>query len=148
MQGRRVLAQPLGQLRVEVDRLFNDFMGTLSQLPTPAFVSRRGFPALNVWETADAVHVEAELPGMHVEELEIAVVGKDLTLKGERAADTIEGMTFHRRERSVENFTRRLTLPADVKSDAVEATLRDGVLHITLPKDQESRSRKIVINRG
>ncbi len=148
MHGRSVLSQPLGQLRDEVDRLYNDFMGTLSQFPTPSFVGRRGFPALNVWETIDAVHVEAELPGLNTEDLEISVVGKDLTLKGERNTESTEGVTYHRRERSVGSFTRHLKLPADVKADAVQATLRDGVLQITLPKDQESRPRKIVINAG
>lgn len=143
MNSRRVLSQPLGQLRDEVDRLFNDFMGGLSQFPAPAFVGRRGFPALNVWETNEAVYVEAELPGLSADDLDINVVGRDLTLKGSRQSAPGEGMTFHRRERAAGDFTRHLKLPSEVNADAVEATLREGVLQIKLPKAEAARPRKI-----
>lgn len=145
MNGRRVLSQPLGQLRDEVDRLFSDFMGGLSQFPAPAFVGRRGFPALNVWETSDTVHVEAELPGLRAEDLDINVVGRDLTLKGARQSAAGEGMTYHRRERAVGDFMRHLKLPAEVNADAVEASLREGVLLINLPKAEAARPRKISV---
>ncbi|MDZ4779544.1 MAG: Hsp20/alpha crystallin family protein [Planctomycetia bacterium] len=148
MNGRRVLSQPLGQLRDEVDRLFNDFMGGLSQFPTPSFASRRGFPALNVWETPDAVFVEAELPGLDAKDLDIAVVGRDLTLKGARQSAADEEVTYHRRERTVGDFTRHLKLPTEVNADAVEASLREGVLQIKLPKAEAARPRKIAIHAG
>lgn len=148
MQGRRVLSHPLGQLRDEVDRLFTEFVGGLSQFPAPSFVGRRGFPALNVWETPEAVHVEAELPGVDAQDLEINVVGKELTLKGKRQIEAKEGETYHRRERAVGAFTRLVKLGVDVNPDAVHATLRDGVLEIRLPKSEAAKPRKIAVNVG
>jgi HSP20 family protein len=145
MQSRRVLSQPLGQLRDEVDRLFTEFVGGLSQFPAPSFVGRRGFPALNIWETPDAVHVEAELPGVDANDLEINVVGKELTLKGQRNVETKEGETYHRRERAVGAFTRLVKLSVEVNPDAVHATLRDGVLQVTLPKAEVAKPRKIAV---
>ena len=146
MHSRRVFSQPLGQLRNEVDRLFNDFMGGLSHLPAPSFVGRRGFPALNIWETAEAVHVEAELPGVSAADLDIAVVGKELTIKGQRGVEAAEGETYHRRERPVGAFTRLVKLSSEVNADAVQATLRDGVLQVTLPKADVAKPRKIAVN--
>lgn len=145
MQNRRVLSQPLGQLRTEVDRLFNDFMGGLSQFTPPSFVGRRGFPTLNIWETPEAVHVEAELPGVEANELDIAVVGRELTIKGQRAAEAPEGLTYHRRERAAGSFTRLVKLSTEVNPDAVSATLRDGVLEVKLPKSEAAKPRKIAI---
>lgn len=146
MQGRRVLSQPLGQLRDEVDRLFNEFVGGLSQFPAPSFVGRRGFPALNIWESPEAVHVEAELPGVDAKDLEINVVGKELTLKGQRVAEAKEGETYHRRERAIGAFTRLVKLPVEVNPDAVHATLRGGVLEVTLPKAEVAKPRKISVH--
>ncbi len=145
MQGRRVLSQPLGQLRDEVDRLFTDFMGGLSQFSPPSFVGRRGFPSLNVWETPESVQVEAELPGVDAADLDIAVVGRELTIKGHRAVEAPEGFSYHRRERPVGSFTRLVKLSAEVNADAVQASLKNGVLEITLPKSEAAKPRKIAI---
>lgn len=148
MQSRRVHGHPLGQLRDEVDRLFTEFVGGLPQFNAPSFVGRRGFPALNIWETPDAIHVEAELPGVDASDLEINVVGKELTLKGKRQIEAKEGETYHRRERAVGAFTRLVKLAVDVNADAVHATLRDGVLEVKLPKAEAAKPRKIAVSVG
>jgi HSP20 family protein len=132
---------PLFELRRQLDRLFDNFDGGQ---PVPLF-GTRGFPALNAWEDGHRIMVEAEVPGMGMDDLEISVQGNELTLKGQRK--TLEGddVLYHRRERSTREFTRSLTLPVEIDADHVEAVLKDGVLSISLPKSEKARARKIAV---
>lgn len=103
------------------------------------------FPALNVWADESALHVEAELPGLALDALELTVLGDELTIAGERSDVIEEGSTWHRRERGVGKFSRVVRLPFDVHAAAVEARLEHGVLHVSLPKAEAARPRKIEV---
>ena len=130
---------PTGRLfRNDFDRLFEDFF-------SPAVLSPRhtGFPAVNIWEQEHNYFVEAEIPGLSLEDLEISVMGKELTIRGKRPE--LKGEAFHRRERGVGSFTRVIQLPTLLETNAVEATLRNGILTVRLPKAEEVRPKKIQI---
>ena len=104
------------------------------------------FPPVNVREDADAFHVEAEVPGLTQEQVQISVTHRNqLTIQGERLAD--EGLKgrWHRRERGFGRFQRVLKLPVPVDADKVEAKLESGVLYLTLPKAEEARPRRISV---
>ncbi|GMU22330.1 MAG: heat-shock protein [Phycisphaerae bacterium] len=133
---------PFGDLRREIDRLFDAFGGGVDggRMTRP-----RAFPAINVWEDAEAVYAEAELPGVRREDLEITAVGNELTLSGRRQPAETENVTFHRQERGYGEFTRVLALPVEVDADKIEATLRHGVLTLRLPKAEAARARKITV---
>jgi HSP20 family protein len=104
------------------------------------------YPPVNVLEDADQAQVEAELPGLDLKDLEIFVTGgNQLTLKGERKAQTPEKGVLHRQERGFGCFSRCLTLPFNVDADKVEAHLENGVLLIKLPKHASARPRKITV---
>jgi HSP20 family protein len=104
------------------------------------------FPAVNVWEENDALQLEAELPGLALEDLEIFVTGHNqFTLKGERKPPAVEKGVQHRQERGFGKFTRTLTLPFPVDESKVEARFEHGVLKVTLPKHEAARPRKIEI---
>lgn len=104
------------------------------------------FPAFNVWEEHDALHVETELPGLELADLEIFVTGRDqLTIKGERKAPTVEKGVTYRQERPFGKFERTLALPYAVDENAVEARFENGVLKIRLPKHETAKPRKIAI---
>jgi HSP20 family protein len=141
---RREGSVPLAQLRDEMDRLVTDFFGT------PAAPARRAwrtgdFPALNVWEDGDVFYAEAEVPGLKQENLEISVVGTDLTIHGRRGGEPREGASYHRQERGTGEFNRVLRLPEEIDAAKVEATLTDGVLLIKLPKAESAKPRKIKV---
>lgn len=104
-----------------------------------------GFPAVNVWENPESVLVEAELPGVKQENLHVYAAGNELTIKGERRPLEGEKLSYHRQERSIGTFARMMTLPCDVNPDKIEATLKDGVLRIELPKAVEARPRQIAV---
>src|SRR5438552_16883303 len=92
------------------------------------------YPAVNVWEDAENVFVEAELPGLEPKDLEIHVTGGDqLTLKGERKQEVPENGVVHRQERGFGNFVRVLTLALPVNPDRVDARVENGVLLRKLP---------------
>jgi HSP20 family protein len=127
-------------MRGEIDRLFAGALGGAAR-PAP----RGTLPPLNAWETEDALIVEAELPGFSLDALEITLLERDLTLKGSRAFAEPDGARVHRRERGQGTFTRTLRLPFEVDADAIEASLVDGVLTITLPRAPELRPRRIEV---
>jgi len=135
---------PARLLRREMNDLFS---GLLGDLAVPAwFDAGRGRPAVNIWETPETVHAELELPGVAAENVDVSVVGDELTIKIERPELEQEGVTYHRRERGVGSFTRVLRLPCEVDADKVEAELRRGVLTISLTKAETARPRKIPVS--
>lgn len=129
-----------GRFEQEMNQLLHSFLDGTPLAAAPA----RVFPAVNVWEDGDHLFAEAEVPGLSMNDLEIFVVGSELTIKGRRGA-AAENVPFHRRERGVGEFARAITLPLPVNAEKVEAKLADGILTITLPKAEEAKPRKIQI---
>ena len=124
------------RMQNELNRLFEHWGGDGSL----------AFPPVNVREENDALYVEAELPGMNLDDLEIFVTGNNqLTIKGERKVAVPEKGTQHRQERPFGKFVRSLTLPFPVDDSKVEARLENGVLKLHLPKHEAARPRKIVV---
>src|SRR5687768_6828123 len=103
------------------------------------------YPALNTWEDADNAWVEAELPGLGLDDIEVLVNGGEVTINGQRKLGEPEGAAWHRRERSHGRFSRTLTLPWDVDADKVHAALHDGVLTVQLPKAETAKPRKVKV---
>ena len=94
----------------------------------------------------DNFYAEAEVPGLGMDDLEVFVVGNELTIKGRWNAERDDDQrVFHRRERERGDFTRVLTLPVEIDAEKVGAVLKDGVLTVTLPKAETARTRKIAV---
>jgi len=135
-----------------------DFQNELHRLQgqmNDVFASGRGslrgvspyqFPLLNAWETSDSYYVEAEVPGLALEDLEICMADANtLAIKGQRKQPELAGGQWHRQERAFGLFERSFTLPGAVDADEVDASLKHGVLTIRLPKTPELRPRKIEV---
>jgi HSP20 family protein len=135
-------ASPFAVLRSEIDNLFDGF---LRGDPRNVLSGVRPYPALNVWEDHEALYAEAEIPGLRMEDVEVLVNGNELSVKGRRPATEESDSVYHRRERGAGEFARFMTLPTEVDADRVEATLKDGVLLIKLPKAERARARKITV---
>jgi len=107
-------------------------------------LSPASFPALNAWGDEDHFYLEAEIPGMSLDDLEIFVSdGQVLSIKGRRAESQVQGATWLRRERGSGAFERQIQLPGPINQEGVDATLKQGVLTIKLPKAQEIRPKRI-----
>jgi len=102
--------------------------------------------ALDMYETDDNVIVEAPLPGVKPEEIDIQVSGNVLTIKGERKEEKKEEKaSYVYQERSFGGFCRSVTLPTDVDVDKAEAAFEHGVLTLTLPKSEAVKPKTIKI---
>jgi HSP20 family protein len=130
------------RLQGEVDRLLE---GWGVELPRQLALAT-AFPPVNVWEDSEAFHVEAELPGMTQDQLQISVTHRNqVTLQGERLVEDAPKGRWHRRERGFGRFQRVLKLPAPVDADKVQAKLENGLLQLTLPKAEEAKPRRIAV---
>jgi HSP20 family protein len=91
-------------------------------------------PAIDVFDTKDAVVLKAELPGMKVADMQIEVDDNVLTIRGQRSfEDALDEDHYYRVERRYGSFQRSLALPQGVKADEIKATYEDGVLQVTVP---------------
>ena len=139
MLNNKTFAQ-MHRLTSELEKVFgSDFNDGCPQLR----------PHVNVWEDVDSFLVEAELPGVNFDEVEIHVhEGDQISIKGERKHDKNSDITWIRRERSVGEFSRTLQLNCSVDTEAVKASLKNGVLEIRLPKAAAHQPKKIEIETG
>lgn len=128
-----------------------DIMEEFWRMPFEPLSTRReeralGFPSLDVSETPEAIAVTAEVPGVEAGDLDVAIENGVLTIKGEKKfEEEKQDANYHRIERSYGAFHRAVKLPAPVDENAVQATFKNGVLTLTLPKSQPATARKITI---
>jgi HSP20 family protein len=126
---------PSAQLRRELDRLIGDF--ERSAAPQAS--------TLSFEDDGSNFVLRADVPGLTENDFQISLADNTLTLRGERKLEVPEGHTVHRRERSAFHFARSLQLPSRVDGEKVTATLKNGVLTLTLPKVAEAQPRQIAV---
>ncbi len=133
---------PIGRLRGDVDRLLGC---VLDGIPNVEVAASRActHPAITFWEDEESFHAELDIPGIKLEDVEVTVVGEELTIAGERKAEESEDATH--RGRGLGSFRRVIDLPSEVDAGSVSATLNLGVLRITLPKAEAAKPRKIEV---
>jgi HSP20 family protein len=103
-------------------------------------------PAVDVFDTSDAVVLKAELPGMKIDDIQIEVDDNVLTIKGERTfEEKVDEERYYRVERRYGSFQRSLALPQGVKPDEIEATYEDGILEVTVPKAEAMKPKRIEV---
>jgi HSP20 family protein len=101
-------------------------------------------PAATVLENADGYTLEVEMPGVNKETLEMWVENNELTIVGRRSMPTIEGTLLHRESRA-ENFRRAFELDPSIDAGKISAKIEQGVVHLTLPKAEQVKPRKITV---
>lgn len=131
----------------ESNRLRNELERAFAQNGHGRAAASAGvFPPLNLWETEDDLHIEAELPGFEVDELEIYITeGNQLSIAGERRPPAPEGGAWHRQERAYGKFRRTFELPYNVDVAAVSANSAHGILTLTMPKSEDVKPRRIEV---
>ena len=142
---------PTGDVvRDRFGRLFEDAFNDMLRPygADPEGVSNRTWiPRVDIRESAEGLTLLMDLPGLGKEDVAITLENNVLTVSGERKfeADEKANETYHRLERAYGAFTRSFTLGPTVRTDKVEATFKDGVLTVLLPKQEESKPRRISI---
>ena len=123
------------------DRFFADFA-----LPSIAFEDTEWMPAFDMSETDKELIVKGEVPGMDKKDINITVSDGMLTIRGEKKHEKKEeNEQYHRVERRYGAFSRTIRLPHEVEADKVDATYKEGVLSIRLPKSEAVEPKKIEI---
>ncbi len=103
-------------------------------------------PRVDIFENKENLVIEAELPGMARDDFDLSIENNVITLSGERRFEKkSEGDNYHRLERSYGSFTRSFTLPQTVTAEGAKAEFNNGILHVTLPKREETKARKIEV---
>jgi HSP20 family protein len=142
------LFKEMDQLQRSMDSLFGGC--SRGSLFAPAFEPEQGllqYPKINLLDDAENVYVEALVPGVDPDEIEMNLLGNTLTLSGERQLTDPSGekRTWHRRERGSGKFLRTIELPVEIIADKIEAECRNGLLRVTLPKAAEAKPKKISV---
>ena len=131
----------MDHLQREMNRLFDHYPSRVRTAP--------GYPAMNIWTSDEGQVITAEVPGVKPENIDISVVGETLTLNGVREqVDLGEEGRYHRQERGSGPFNRTIQLPYLVDANNVEATFKNGVLQIKLPRAEADKPRKILVKNG
>lgn len=132
------------QMRREMDRLWDSFFERGIRRK-PEEVSD-WFPSLDVSETKNDLVIKAEVPGMEPKDIDISLSDGVLTIKGEKKQEREEKEEdYHLIERSYGSFARSIQLPKGVQSDKIQATYKNGVLKVVLPKSEEAKKKEIKI---
>jgi HSP20 family protein len=132
------------RMRRDMDRLWDSFFEGAPR--------RRGeergewLPSLDVSETKNELVVKVEVPGMEGKDIDISLSDGVLIIKGEKKQEKEEKEAdYHLIERSYGSFVRSVRLPKEVQGDKINASYKDGVLRITLPKSEEAKRKEIKI---
>ena len=138
---------PVMSLHREMNRLFDDVFRGFDE--SRLFSGRSGWPSMDVEESDKEYRVTAELPGLEERDVEVLLQDGLLTVRGEKKLES-ENRNRTYSERFYGRFERRITLDRDVEEGAVNATFKNGVLTVTVPKSAHAveRTKRIPINAG
>ncbi|MCM8795229.1 MAG: Hsp20/alpha crystallin family protein [Candidatus Omnitrophica bacterium] len=132
---------------LDLEKEFHRFLDT-SFDTLPERISKEGIwsPSLDISEDKDNIVIKADLPGVKQQDIDISINDNILTLKGERRRDEeTKGKNYHRIERFYGSFVRSLSLPRYVDTDKINASYKDGVLEIVIPKTEEAKPKQIKV---
>ena len=123
----------INRLEEEFGRLFDN-------------TSFNDFPAVNIWSDSEKIEVRAEIPGIDPKDLKISILGDQLSLEAEIKPETEDKKAvWHRQERPCGKFSESFTLPYAAKSDTAVAKCKNGVLHLSLTRQESSKPRHIEV---
>jgi HSP20 family protein len=132
-----------GNIRWLFNDLFDDNLGRAPARPSV----RQWYPAVDVLESKDAYLIRAELPGMKRDEIKVEVKDGNLVLSGESKTEKpADGVEYRHVERVAAKFWRSFSLPETANPNGIEASYKDGILEVSVPKAPEAKPRQIEIS--
>lgn len=136
----------------DLEHYFDEFMRNpfsvlaRPQWQNPLFPKGEVIPTADIFEKDDMVVIKAEIPGISKDELEVNVSKDTVTISGEKKREEkVDKKNYHREERCYGSFCRTFRLPENVNSDEAEASFKDGVLEVRIPKSKKSKHKKITV---
>lgn len=143
---RKKKKNEVAERKNEMGTLFDRFFDDPFFSPMNTLMDTGWLPKVDVSEGKKDITVKAELPGMEAKEIDVAIDGRFLTIKGEKKQEKEEKKkSFHRIERSFGQFSRTVELPAEVDDTKVDASYKKGVLKIVMKKTAEAETKTIKV---
>jgi HSP20 family protein len=136
--------QELEQATERMRRMLGETFGGFGSWPSVVQETAGWAPLVDIEERDDAYVLEAELPGVKRDDVDIELVGNELAITGELKEKEVTGIV-RRRTRRTGRFDYRVTLPEQVDAEQIEASLEDGVLTVRVPKSQRAQRKKIAV---
>lgn len=130
-----------------LDNIFDDFFNEFYSFPySTSSKGRDLIPRIDISETDSGYSLEIELPGVNQRDIDINIDNHILTVKGHKEEKSDEkNKNYHMRERYYGSFQRSISLPANIKDEAIDAHFENGILHIKIPKKEQGKTRKIEV---
>jgi HSP20 family protein len=135
----------LNELRTTMDRVFEDPTGGRAWSGKPLSAFGGSWPRANLIDAGPTLVLAVEVPGLSEKDIKLSLNQDVLTLAGERRSVAPEGYLAHREERPSLRFSRSFALPCAVNPDRAAASVKDGILTVTLEKAQEAMPRQISV---
>jgi HSP20 family protein len=128
----------------EINRMFDDFFR--SDTDEASLLESEWKPAVDITEEENAYVAKVEIPGVEKEDVKITLQDNVLTIRGEKKAEKkTKDASMHRVERYYGSFQRSFSLPTSVRSDAVGAEYKDGILTVVMPKAEVTKPKQIEV---
>ncbi|MFA4954469.1 MAG: Hsp20/alpha crystallin family protein [Patescibacteria group bacterium] len=126
---------------------FENFDKLIENFPSVVGRGQGLVPAIDVYDTKDAVVIETALPGVNAQDVKLDVENGILTISGSSERKTeVEEKDYYRKEIRAGSFMRQVALPSGVKEDQAKASFKDGILKIEMPKTEQIKSKSIKID--
>ena len=135
----------LDEFQRRMNRLFSGLSGYSPEQGYGQSWYGATWPPVNLYDNGKELMVRAEVPGLSEKDIQITGNQDTLTISGGRKVDVPEGYSVHRQEREAVSFSRSFSVPCKVDLERASASVKDGVLSITLPKAPEAQPRQITV---
>jgi HSP20 family protein len=130
-----------GNLQREIDRVFDEFTSNFGLTS-----STEHMPKMDARESDSEVELTVELPGLEEKDVNVSIADGVLTIRGEKSAeDETKDGDYHYRERSYGSFFRSISIPPGIDESKIKATLKKGLLTVTIPKTPAAKAKKIEV---
>jgi HSP20 family protein len=136
----------LAALQDRMSRLFEDVIARPRRgVEQEDLAAGQWSPPVDIFETAESLVIRVEVPGIEQQALEVEIKDNSLIVQGERKFEEVEGRNYHRAERAYGMFRRVFSLPMLVRQDQIHAVLKNGVLEITLLKEEKAKPKRVEV---
>jgi HSP20 family protein len=136
----------LAALQDRVNRIFEDVITRPRRGAEQEDLSAGQWsPPVDIFETSDSMVIRVEVPGIEQQALEVEIKDNGLIVQGDRKFEEVEGRNYHQVERAYGTFRRVFSLPMLVRQDQIHAVLKNGVLEITLMKEEKARPKRVQV---
>jgi HSP20 family protein len=136
----------LDEFRRRLDRVWEDMDPSWTASPSNVRThSSSAWPRVNLYDEGSNLVLKADVPGLSEKDVHVTLNESGVSISGERKVTPPEGYSAHRQERSSFSFSRSLTLPCKVNPEKTQASVKNGVLTVTLAKAPEAQPRQIAV---